>query len=234
MLKRLSGLAIKFGIIPFFYYLIRAYFLLVRIRVVHEDWLVDHLNGGGRAIFAVWHQRIFLFMSYAKRIGVFSPSVMISQSRDGEMIASIMSRLNIRPVRGSSSRGGRKALAAMVADIAYHQLAAHVVDGPQGPRGVVKEGLITMAQLSGAAIFPLYASVSRAWVLKSWDHFLIPKPFSRILFRWDRPLYIAENLDAQQFETMRLQVEQQMRQNQDADDCLLGWAEGLLQADFEL
>lgn len=233
MLKRLSGLAIKFGIIPFLYYLIRLYFLLVRIRVRDEDWLVDHLAGGGRAIIAAWHQRIFLFMSYAKRVGVFSPSVMISQSRDGEMIASIMSRLNIRPVRGSSSRNGGKALAAMVADIAHHQLAGHVVDGPQGPRGVVKEGLITMAQLSGAAIFPLYASVSRAWVLKSWDHFLIPKPFSQILIRWDRPLYIPERLDAEGFETIRLQVEQQMRQNQDMDDQRWGWAGGLLQGNSD-
>ena len=98
----------------------------------------------------------------------------------------------------------------------------------------MKAGLITMAQRSGAAIFPLYASVSRAWVLKSWDHFLIPKPFSLITIRWDRPLYVAEDSDAQQFEKMRLQVEEQMRQNQDADDCLLGWAGGLLQADFEL
>ncbi|MDI6776085.1 MAG: lysophospholipid acyltransferase family protein [Syntrophales bacterium] len=226
MIKRL---AIKFGIIPFLYYLIRLYFLLVRISVRDEDWLVDHLNGGGRAIIAAWHQRIFLFMSYAKRLGVFSPSVMISQSRDGEMIASIMSRLNIRPVRGSSSRNGRKALAAMVTDIAHHQLAAHVVDGPQGPRGVVKEGLITMAQLSGAAIFPLYASVDRAWILKSWDRFLIPKPFSQVLIRWDRPLYIPEHLDAESFETIRLQVEEQMRENQDADDRCWGWAEGLLQ-----
>jgi len=228
MLKRLSGLAIKFGIIPFLYYIIRLYFLLVRIRVRDEDWLVDHLDGGGRAIIAVWHQRIFLFMSYAKRLGVFSPSVMISQSRDGEMIARIMSRLNIRSVRGSSSRNGRKALAAMVADMAHYPLAGHVVDGPQGPGGVVKEGLITMAQLSGAAIFPLYASVNRAWALKSWDRFLIPKPFSRILIRWDRPLYIPEHLDAEGFETIRLQVEQQMRQNQDADDRHWGWAKGLL------
>lgn len=228
MIKRLSTLVIKFGLVPLLYYLIRLYLLPVKIRVLHEDRLIDHLERGGRAIIALWHQRIFLAIRYARRIGGFSPSVMISQSRDGEIIASIVSRLNFRPVRGSSSRGGKKALTAMVADMAHHPLAGHVVDGPQGPRGVVKAGLITMAQLTGAAIFPLYASVDRAWMLESWDRFLIPKPFSQILIRWDKPLYIPEHLDAERFETIRGQVEQQMRGNQDGDDQKQGWTEGLL------
>jgi len=228
MVKRLSKLAINFGLIPLVYYLIRLYLLLVRIRVLNEDWLINHLERGERAIIALWHQRIFLVMSYAKRVGALSPSVMISKSRDGEIIARILSRLNFRPVRGSSSRHGRKALAAMVAEMAHHPLAAHVVDGPQGPRGIVKAGLITMAQLSGAAIFPLYASVDRAWILKSWDRFLIPKPFSQVLIRWGRPLYIPEYLDAERFETTRLQVEQKMRENQEGDDHQWGWTGELL------
>ncbi|MFA4915995.1 MAG: lysophospholipid acyltransferase family protein [Syntrophales bacterium] len=228
MVKYLSKLAINCGLIPAAYYLIRLYFLLVRVRIINESYLLEHLEGGKRAIIALWHQRIFLSMSYAKRLGAFSPAVMISESRDGEIIARILSHVNFRPVRGSSSHHGRKALAAMVADMVHHKLAAHILDGPRGPRGIVKAGLITMAQLSGAAILPLYASVNRAWVLKSWDRFLIPKPFSHVLLRWDQPLYIPQHSDAEEFEAIRLQMEKQLRESQEGDDRRFGWTESLL------
>ena len=98
-------------------------------------------------------------MGYARRFREFSPAVMISRSRDGEMIADVYRRLNFRPVRGSSSSGGREALAAMVADLSTNPFAVHAVDGP---RGLIKAGIIRMAQLSGAPIIPVYISVNRA------------------------------------------------------------------------
>ena len=100
-----------------------------------------------------------------------------------------------------SSRGGRKALAAMIADLAEHPFAVHVVDGPRGPRGVIKAGLISMAQLSGVPIVPVAISVTRAWVLKSWDRFLIPKPFSTVFVRWGAPIAVPASLDDTAFET---------------------------------
>jgi lysophospholipid acyltransferase (LPLAT)-like uncharacterized protein len=227
VIKALSRVAIRYGLIPIVHRIVRLYLRLVRIRWVNEEEILDHLRKGGRAIVALWHQRFFSVITYASRFSEFSPSVMISQSRDGEIIADVLRRLDFRPVRGSSSHGGREALASMVEELTEHPFAVHAVDGPQGPRGVIKAGLIRMAQLSGAPIVPVYISVDRAWVLKSWDRFLIPKPFSRVVIRWDGQIPVPPELNADEFETMRLEIEKRMRNNQEEEDRKSGWTESL-------
>jgi lysophospholipid acyltransferase (LPLAT)-like uncharacterized protein len=183
---------------------------------------LQYLKNGGRMIVALWHQRILVVMGYASRFGGYEPSVMISQSRDGEMIADVYRRFHFRPVRGSSSRGGKEALASMIEDLTHHQIAVHVLDGPRGPKGVIKPGLIVMAQLSGVPIFPIYVSANKAWVLNNWDNFIIPKPFSTIITRWDEPIYVPEELDSENFENIRKQIENQIKENQISDDEKLG------------
>jgi hypothetical protein len=153
---------------------------------------------------------------------------MISQSRDGDLIADVARLLNFRPVRGSSSRGGREALAAIIADLAEHPVAVHAVDGPQGPRGVIKGGLISMAQISGVPILPVSISTNRAWILKSWDRFLIPKPFSTVVVRFDEFISVPAALDQTAFETIRLDIERRMQQRHEEDDRQLGWRKSLL------
>jgi lysophospholipid acyltransferase (LPLAT)-like uncharacterized protein len=208
---------------PLAYFLVRSYLLLVRIRVLNEDTVLQYLQTGRKAIGAIWHQRFFGVIGYARKFSKFSPSAMISMSRDGEWIAQVALRLGIRPVRGSSTRGGKEALAAMVRDLAQNQVAIHGVDGPQGPKGEVKAGLIRMAQLSGAAIIPIYISVDRAWITRSWDRFLIPKPFSRILVRFGEPVFVPENMESETFEATRLDVEKKMIQGHAQDDLNWGW-----------
>ncbi|MBU2252943.1 MAG: lysophospholipid acyltransferase family protein [Proteobacteria bacterium] len=227
MIKALSRFAIKYGLIPIANGILRLYFLMIRIRPVNDEDIFRHLRQGNGAIAAFWHQRIILVVTYARRFGEFAPAAMVSRSRDGELIADVCRRLNFRPVRGSSSRGGREALAAMVEDLAEHHFAIHAVDGPQGPRGVIKAGLIRMAQLSGTPIVPVYISVDRAWVLRSWDRFLIPKPFSRVVVRWGRPIPIPGELETDAFETLRLEIEKRMRETQAEEDRKSGWTESL-------
>ncbi len=227
MVIGLSRFAIKYGLIPVVYAIIRLYFFMIRVRSIDEDAIMQHLHQGGKAIAAIWHQRIFLVLTYARRFGDFSPAVMISQSRDGDMIADVCRRLNFRPIRGSSSLGGREALAKIVADLAVHPCAVHAVDGPQGPRGVIKAGLVSMAQLSGAPIVPVSISTNRAWILKSWDRFLIPKPFSTVVVRWGKPIPVPITLDETAFETIRLEVERGMREVQAEEDRRRGWQESL-------
>jgi len=227
MIKKLSAFAIRHGLIPIAYWILRFYLMTVRIRFFHEEEILDYLRRGGKGIVALWHQRIFLVLRYARRFGDFTPSVMISQSRDGDLIADFIRRLNFRPIRGSSSRGGREALAAVVADLLVHPLAAHALDGPQGPRGRIKAGIVRMAQLSGAPIIPVHISVNRAWILRSWDRFLIPKPFSTVWIRWDEPIPVPGTLDNDAFETLRLAIEKRLRDNQERDDRERGWGETL-------
>ena len=228
MIKYLSRFALKYSVITCAYYLVRAYFSLIKIRAVNENMVFDHLKSGQKMIVAVWHQRIILVVEYAKKFSVYAPSAMISQSRDGDIIAKVASLLNFRPVRGSSSRGGKEALADMIADLAENQMAVHALDGPRGPRGVVKPGLIVMAQSAGVPVVPVYISVDRAWALKSWDRTLIPKPFSTITVRWDDPIVVPEDIDEETFESTRKQMEQHMKENQNKDDAEKGWISPLL------
>lgn len=227
MIKKLSEFAIRHGLIPIAHGMLRLYLVTVRLRIFREEELFDHLRRGKKGIAALWHQRISLVIGYARRFGEFTPVAMISQSRDGDIIADVARRLNFRPVRGSSSRGGREALAAVVAELSTHPMAAHAVDGPRGPRGLLKAGIIRMAQLSGAPIIPVYISVNRAWILRSWDRFLLPKPFSTIWIRWDEPISVPATLDNDAFEALRLSIEKRMRDNQEMDDRKCGWEETL-------
>jgi len=228
MIKHLSQVAIKFGLIPFAYYLIRIYFSLIRIETVNENMVINRFKRDQKVIGTIWHQRIILALGYAKRFRAYRPSVMISKSRDGDMIADIYRRFNFRPVRGSSSRGGKEALAAIIADLSQNPFAVHVLDGPRGPKGVVKPGVVVMAQLSGVPIIPAYLSVNRAWVLNSWDRTLIPKPFSTIFVRWGDPIGIPGQLDDETFEMTRKQIEDSMRENQACQDLEQGWTDPLL------
>jgi lysophospholipid acyltransferase (LPLAT)-like uncharacterized protein len=225
--KRLSTFIIKHGFVPAAHQVIRFYLLLMKLKTVNEEKIIRHLKDGDKLVVALWHQRFFLVIRYAGRFGGYQPSAIISQSRDGELIAQLAKALHFRPIRGSSSKGGKAAMDALVEDLSHHSCAIHAVDGPRGPKGVVKPGLIRIAQRSGAAIVPVYISCSRVWKLKSWDQFLIPKPFSRILVHWGDPIDLPENMDSETFEKYRLEIEQRMQDGQRQADLQVG-SQGLL------
>ncbi|OPY89705.1 MAG: hypothetical protein A4E72_01010 [Syntrophus sp. PtaU1.Bin208] len=223
MFKNISLFAIHSGLVRWLYYLIRFYFLFCRVRVTNETPLLQRLSRHQPLIVSIWHQRILTVVPYSPRFAPYSPSVMISRSRDGELVAQLFSCMKFRPIRGSSSRGGKGALSSLIQDLQGHAAAIHVVDGPRGPRGIIKPGLITLSQLSGAPIFPISASASRAWILNSWDRCLVPKPFSTIHISWDDPIFIPPDLDPENFERRRLEVQNRMLLLQQEQDARLGW-----------
>ena len=223
MWKRLSAMAIRYGLIPLAHQVIRAYLCLIRKTILQEEHIMRALEENQKVVVAITHQRMFGVIGYAKRFGRFSLAAIISQSRDGDMIAQVVTRLNFRPIRGSSSKGGKEALEAMIEYLSKNNAAVHAVDGPRGPKGVVKPGIIRIAQRSGAAIYPVYISTNRAWILRSWDCFLIPKPFSRVLIRWGEPIHVPEHLNDAEFEALRGRIEESILANHASDDLAMGW-----------
>ncbi len=223
MWKRLSALAIRYGLIPLAHNLIRAYLSTIRKTILREEHIIRALENNQKVVIAILHQRMFGVIDYAKRFGRFSLAAMISQSRDGDLIATVVSRLNFHPIRGSSSKGGKEALDAVVEYLADHPAAVHAVDGPRGPKGIVKAGIIRIAQRSGALIYPVIISTNRAWMLKSWDQFLIPKPFSRVMIRWGEPIFVPEDLPESEFESLRQRIEDNITSNHAQDDLAMGW-----------
>jgi len=214
---------LKYRLVPLCYYLLRLYLSVLRVRVVGEEAARKHFAKHGRLIAAVWHQRFLPALAYVTKFRNFKPIVMISQSSDGELIASLASRLGLVPVRGSSTRGGREALMAILRAIKKNPGVIHIVDGPTGPKGVVKPGLTAMAQVTGAPIFPVIISAEKAWVMRSWDRFLVPKPFSTVTIRWGEPFVVPRGTRSDQLEEFRKQVERLLLEDHAEADLQSGW-----------
>ncbi len=213
---------IKFFFIKHFltfstYYILNLYAKTIRLRFENKDVIKNHLENNGRVIMALWHQRFFAGLDSPRRFKK-TIGVMISRSRDGNFVANIAERLGWIPVRGSSSRGGKEALKKMTDSVIKNQIAGHIVDGPTGPPHVIKPGLISMAQQSGAAICPTYVFYENAWTFNSWDRFMVPKPFSRVVVRFGPLESISEKMDSEEFERIRRDIEQKMIEGHEKGD----------------
>lgn len=166
------------------YHFIRFYSFFFRFRVENEAQWMDHYKQGGKVILCVYHQQFFSAIRYFKEYRHFNPGLMISQSRDGEIISAVANRTGWETVRGSSTRGGKEALDMMIDHIRTKRFGAHIVDGPQGPVFKVKPGVIRMAHEADAVIVPFYVASDNAWYFRSWDKFMLPKPFSKVILRY--------------------------------------------------
>jgi lysophospholipid acyltransferase (LPLAT)-like uncharacterized protein len=158
-------------------------------------------------VYAFWHGRMLVFTySHRKR----KIHVLISQHRDGEYIARIIHRLGFVSVRGSTTRGGSKALFEMCDKTAAGFDVAVSPDGPKGPGFRVHPGIIYVAQRSGMPIVPISNSAENRWNLSSWDRFLIPKPFSKTVIMLGQPVYVSPQATSEQLEEKRRELEQRL------------------------
>ena len=160
---------------------------------------------GAAGVWCFWHQCLLTAACCFK--DKYSAAILISQSFDGELIARTIHRLGFLTARGSSSRGGIGGLRALARQQQAGSHAVFPADGPRGPKYRLKAGTIKLAQLTGAPIGAFHTLPERAWKLKSWDTFLIPKPFSRVAIGWAGPIPVPPELSDAAFEALRLQVE---------------------------
>ncbi len=194
-----------------FYRFIRFYASTFHMKVENENEWMDHCRSGGRVILCAWHQQFFVAIRHFQNYSGFNPSLMISQSADGDIIAGVAKKSGWHTVRGSSSRGGKEALKKLIDRLAVTGLAGHIVDGPKGPAGHVKAGAIQLAHAAHAEIVPFYVSADRAWYFNSWDNFFLPKPFARVVISFGKILRFSPSEDKSAFETQRLFLEEIMR-----------------------
>ena len=161
-------------------------------------------------VYCLWHRSLLSIAHHFRKRRI---AILISPSFDGELIAAMIHRVGYTPVRGSSSRGGAAGLLGMqraleATNEARCDYAAFTSDGPRGPVYHAKPGGVKLAQQVGGGVGIFYAAPDRAWTLKSWDGFLIPKPFSTIVIGWQPPVPVsvaAEENDG--IEASRLTVE---------------------------
>lgn len=168
-------------------------------------------------VYALWHGRIFFFPYYyrwqSRLYCLVSPSI------DGEIIAGILRLFRLNVVRGSSYKEGGKAFRELIRVVKGGSSAAIIVDGSRGPAFKVQGGVIQLARLGGVPILPLTYSAEKAIVLNSWDRFIIPRPFSRVVVIFGEPVYVDRDLSVEQIEEKRLELEQRLNEiTERADD----------------
>ena len=155
--------------------------LPILIRILGATWRLKIHNQQNflqkRVIFAIWHGHIIAHSYAFRNEGI---KVLVSSSRDGEFITRTIERLGFGTIRGSSSRGGAKALLKVIEELDEGSRIAITPDGPRGPGYIVKDGIAAATKKSGAPVVPAIVKAKSAVRLKSWDAFMIPLPFAKV------------------------------------------------------
>ena len=178
-------------------------------------WRVDGLQhydaivaAGRRPVMAFWHGRILPATFYFRRRGIV---VITSENFDGEWIARIIERFGYGTARGSTTRGGKRAMLQLVRDMEAGKPAGFTVDGPKGPARVAQPGAIWLAKATGNPVLPFHLEASAHWSMNSWDRTQIPKPFSTVALAVGEPMPIAADASAEQLEAARGELDARLR-----------------------
>jgi len=189
-------------------------------RTMRTEYVgVDHPRGiwekGENFILAFWHDQLLLMAPgylNAQQERQVGTRILISQSKDGELIARTMEFLGLGAVRGSSSRGGKEALREMVKMAHEPDDIVFTPDGPKGPRHVAKMGVAQISKVTGRPVLPIAFVASRGIRFKSWDRMLLPAPFSRGVYAFGTPLQLETGEDLDHY---LMRIETAMRDNTD-------------------
>ncbi|QQR65646.1 MAG: lysophospholipid acyltransferase family protein [Candidatus Brocadia sp.] len=197
-------------------WLIRSLALTIRIHEEPQGFTKKIITT--HAIYTFWHCLMLIPAYVARNKNI---QVLISQHSDGEYIAQVIKRLGFGVIRGSTTRGGRRAVKVMIDKMREGSSVAITPDGPRGPRFVMQPGSIYLSQKTGLPIVPAAIGLASYWKLPSWDEFRIPKPFSRALIMCGDPIYIPSNLTGQEMEYYRLLVERIMNEMTEKADIVV-------------
>lgn len=172
---------------------------------------LDHfeaiVRSGRQPIMAFWHGRILAATYFFRRRGIV---VITSENFDGEWIAGIIERFGYGTSRGSTSRGGTKALLQLTRDMAAGKPAGFTVDGPRGPARVAQPGAVWLAKATGNPVLPFHLEADRYWTLNSWDRTQIPKPFAAVALVVGEPFDVPRDANERGIESARLELEKRL------------------------
>lgn len=182
------------------------------LRALGSTWKwqvsgAEHIDAiaarGLHPIHSFWHGRIFPATIYFQRRGIV---VITSENYDGEWIARIIQKFGYGTARGSTSRGGPKALLQLVRDVKSKGVA-FTLDGPRGPAEVAQPGAVWLAKATGNPLLPFHAEAASSWTLRSWDRTQIPKPFTTVAMAIREPIYVSRDADDRALDEARSALE---------------------------
>src|SRR5262245_54805485 len=175
------------------------------IRVVNRPVLKEYIDAGRPLIVATWHQMILPGVAFFRDRKAF---IMVSRSKDGEMMARVNLRMGFQNVRGSSSRGGTEALYELIDVVKKGAQAAIMVDGPRGPAHEPKVGCILATAKTGVPLIPVTCRATPAIQARNWDRTLIPLPFARVVISLGDPFTVPAATRAEEYEPFRIRIRQ--------------------------
>ena len=158
-----------------------------RIEVVRPDRGEAVFESGRAYLLLTWHEVLLPILWHHRHRGI---AALVSEARDGEYLASLAAPLGYRLIRGSSSRGGSRALREVLRALQEGVPIGVTPDGPRGPRRVLKPALLHAAARAGASVLPVFAGTRRGWRARSWDRFLVPAPFASIRIAYGEPVMV--------------------------------------------
>jgi lysophospholipid acyltransferase (LPLAT)-like uncharacterized protein len=202
-LKRLEAAAIA----GLGYSLINALGHTLRWRVEGLDHFDAIVASGRQPVMAFWHGRILSATYYFRRRGIV---VITSENFDGEWIARIIERFGYGTARGSTTRGGRKAMLQLVRDMKAGRPTGFTLDGPRGPARVAQPGAVWLAAATGNPLLPVHLEASSYWSVRSWDRTQIPKPFSTVALVVGTPIEVAKDSPGEALEESRVELERRL------------------------
>jgi len=188
-------------------HVVRGLMSTCSFRVLGADVQKKHLDGKDGFIGVVWHKDFLFALDFFRRRKIV---VMVSRSKDGELVARALHRLGYRTVRGSSSAGGREALGELTDLVRAGWGSAIIADGPRGPARKSKIGCVLAGRNSGAPLIPWGCHAAPNITLRNWDRTMIPKPFARITVAFGPPLYVPPHATRTECESLRDQVDLKM------------------------
>lgn len=174
-----------------------------RWRVDGEAHVEAVRAAGGHPIHAFWHGRILPATLYFQRRGIV---VITSENFDGEWIARIIKRFGYGTARGSTSRGGPRALLQLVRDVESKGVA-FTLDGPRGPAQVAQPGAVWLSKATGQPLLPFHCEAESSWTLKSWDRTQIPRPFTTVAIAIEAPIYVPRDAGEKDLEDWRVKLQ---------------------------
>ena len=179
----------------------------LRWRVDGYRHLEDILDADQQPIMAFWHGRILAATYFFRERGIV---VMTSENFDGEWIGRLIQKFGYGVARGSTSRGGGRALVQLRREMRSGKATAFTLDGPRGPARVAQPGAVWLARLTGKPILPFHIEAARSWEFSSWDRSQVPKPFSHVAVAIGEPIHVAPAASADELEADRRELERSL------------------------
>jgi lysophospholipid acyltransferase (LPLAT)-like uncharacterized protein len=189
------------------YRVVAALGATLRWRTDGLEHLDAVIRSGRQPIMAFWHGRILPATLYFRERGIV---VITSENFDGEWIAGIIKRFGYGTARGSTSRGGLKAMLKLSRDVAAGKSAAFTLDGPRGPARVAQPGAVWLAKTTGSPVLPFHIEADKYWTANSWDRTQIPKPFATVTLAMGEPLEVPADGGADGLEAARCELESRL------------------------